>query len=97
MHGKDGAMAGHRIQPHEIDLLFPGTFNNSSSIRSDRLSDIVDGVEWSEVQWSVTRRCDEGGSERERRSFECGSDNNGRSDSPVVMIVYDGTMNRVYR
>jgi hypothetical protein len=52
MHGKDGAMAGHRIQPHEIDLLFPGTFNNSSSIRSDRLSDIVDGVEWSEVRWS---------------------------------------------
>jgi hypothetical protein len=49
------------------------------------------------VEWSVTRRCDEGGSERERRSFECGSDNNGRSDSPVVMIIYDGTMNRVYR
>jgi hypothetical protein len=90
-------MAGHRIQPHEIDLLFPGTFNNSSSIRSDRLSDIVDGVEWSEVQWSVTRRCDETGCERERRSLKCGSDNNGRSDSLVVMIVYDGTMNRVYR
>jgi hypothetical protein len=26
---------------HEIDLLFPETFSNSSSIRSDRLSDIV--------------------------------------------------------
>ena len=26
---------------HEIDVLFPGTFSNSSSIRSDRLSDIV--------------------------------------------------------
>lgn len=45
----------------------------------------------------MTRRCDEGGRERECRSFECESDNNGAIDSLVVMIVYDGTMNRVYR
>lgn len=29
----------------DSSLLFPGTFNNSSSIRSDRLSDIVAVVE----------------------------------------------------
>jgi hypothetical protein len=28
-------------QSGESDVLFPGTFNNSSSIRSDRLSPIV--------------------------------------------------------
>ena len=43
----EDAKARSRPSSYDIDsdLLFPGTFNNSSSIRSDRLSDIVAVVE----------------------------------------------------